>query len=159
MPGLSLDLDLARRLAERLIPVRVCVGEIVERFDLALGSDAADDLTTGRHLALRLSGAIDTLIRVRGRDHAVGERLCLAEKLVRDLESLLARRQVDASGADLSDTVIKHLDAVDGTIWTAQTIWPPAIADQVRAGSLETQPGVYQVQLGSQPDHSAAAQA
>jgi hypothetical protein len=46
--------------------------------------------------------------------------------------------------ADLSAVAIEDLVALDGVIWTAQTIWPPSTVDQIRARSREIRPGTYQ---------------
>jgi len=67
-----------------------------------------------------------------------------AVNLIHDLDAQL----VDASGADLSALDIKHLDALDGIIWTDQTTWPSHIADQIGARSEQIRPGVYQIHFG-----------
>ena len=76
------------------------------------------------------------------------------QALVQDPAPILVTGQVDASGADLSEVRIEQLDALSGTIWTDQTIWPPDIEDQVLTHSEEIRPGVYQVRCGNEPDHS-----
>jgi hypothetical protein len=88
------------------------------------------------------------MISMRMRARALLRALALAHVLDRDLDA----QQVDASGADLSGMEITHLDALNGIVWTHQTVWPPRIADQVQAHSQEIRPGVYQVRLGDRPD-------
>ena len=72
------------------------------------------------------------------------------------LARVLEERQVDVSGADLSEMDINPA-LLNGAIWTHQTSWPPGVASPVRAHSTEIRPGVYQVRLGSTPDRDFLA--
>jgi len=129
------DFDRARALDRALDSVRVRA--------LALGRARALDRRRDRALDRALDSALDS-----GRGPALAH--ALAQELARSIDA----HQVDASGADLSEVRIEQLDALSGTIWTDQTIWPPDIEDQVRTHSEEIRPGVYQVRCGNEPDHS-----
>jgi hypothetical protein len=134
----ALDLACQRALHGLLVLARASDLARVHASDLARELGRATVLTRGlcRELDLSLTAA-RTLTRILTR----------ASVLARILVRLLNRDQVDASGADLSDVEIDHVDALNGIIWTPQTTWPLSIADQVLAYSEEIRPGVYQVQL------------
>lgn len=68
--------------------------------------------------------------------------------------SIRDTQQMDAAGADLSDLEIRRVDALNGIIWNDQTTWPPGIVYQIRAQSVEIQPGVYQVRIMKTPHGS-----
>ncbi len=130
--------DLARNLASELDSAL----DHVLAYDLARDHDIARDFAHARALAQDLTHDIGFVL---------SSALSLAVELARDLDA----QQVDASGADLSTLEIKHLDALDRTIWTRQTTWPPSIADQVEARSEEIRPGVYQIHFGNTSDRHA----
>jgi hypothetical protein len=69
----------------------------------------------------------------------------------RTLADLIGAQPIDASGADLSNVKIAHLEILRGVVWTRETVWPTGIANWVRHGSREIGPGVYQVHLGNSP--------
>ena len=100
----------------------------------------------GRELALALDHAPD--LELGRLISTLGRAPDLARELARDLDA----QQVDASGADLSDLEIRHLDVLDRIIWTRQTTWPSRVADQVEARSVEIRPGVYQIHFGNTSD-------
>jgi hypothetical protein len=151
-------------------------GDLASARDLA--SDLASDFDRARHLALNIDGArardlASDLNHARARaldlasdlasvrdlastlDLDLARDLAHASTLAHDLARNLQTQQVDASGADLSDLEIGHMDALNGIIWTPQTTWPSNIAEQVRAQSEEIKPGVYQIRAGKTPDHSS----
>ena len=152
----DLDHKLAHTLARDVDLARDRVhghGHVIDR-DLAFARDSAYALDR-------------TLIFIRdrnlGRSRALALAHDLAVDLVRNIKRILDResgradtlarelsaQEVDASGADLSGMAIEDLDVLEGVIWTRQTVWPPDIADHVRACSRLIRPGVYQVGQGN----------
>ena len=174
---LAHDLGLAGDLAAALDRARALDNALdrARALDNALDSAVAHVLASDKALASALASASDS-----GRDSARGRALALASALAsdidlaRDLAGYLARdlmetvepvadgahnlartlhaRQIDASGADLSELVVEHVELLNGVIWTSQTIWPQGIAGQVSAQSEEIRPGVYLVRTGRTPD-------
>jgi hypothetical protein len=124
---------------------------------VGLAGDLARDLALARGLGRTrdLADAQD-LARGRARDRATDLARSLQEAVGR-AEELAGRShegEVDASGADLSALDLTDISVLVGVVWTAETAWPPGIADQVRARSREIRPGVYRVCGGSERDPS-----
>ncbi|GAA1264249.1 hypothetical protein GCM10009677_15090 [Sphaerisporangium rubeum] len=65
--------------------------------------------------------------------------------VVRDLIQDVAAIEVDASGLDLHHLDLHEVEVVAGVLWTADTVWPPGITDQVRERSREVAPGTFRV--------------
>jgi hypothetical protein len=157
------DLVRARDLARDL--TRASAGdrtfEAGHAIDLDRTVDLADDLA--RDLALargpsltRDLAAARNLARGRARDRAYALARGLQEA-VGWAEELVGRShegEIDASGANLSALDLTDISVLVGVVWTAETAWPPGIADQVRARSREIRPGVYRVCGGSERDPS-----
>ena len=157
------DLRRARDLARDL--TRASAGdralETGHAIDLDRTVDLADDLARDLALARGLSRTRDLaeardLARGRARDRATDLARGLQEAVGRaeELAGRFHAGEVDASGADLSALDLTDISVLVGVVWTAETAWPPGIADQVRARSREIRPGVYRVCGGSERDPS-----
>lgn len=72
-----------------------------------------------------------------------------ASDCVGELARTLSHVQVDASGVDLTGIGLRDLDVLNHVTWTSQTVWPPCIAGEVKANSVEIKAGVYEVRLGT----------
>jgi hypothetical protein len=70
----------------------------------------------------------------------------LARAISRDLEGI---RYLNASGVELSDVGLSDVPVPVGTIRTDETVWPDAIAGEIRARSRQIQPGAYRVDIVS----------
>lgn len=114
---LSLGLDLRSGFAwEELPNSHLYQARILDNLSscLDLNRYVAEDL--GHVASILVSSALDR-----------------ARVLAQHLDS----HELDASGEDLSQIEIRHLDAVDGVTWTRETIWPLAIASYVEDHSCE----------------------
>jgi hypothetical protein len=85
---------------------------------------------------------------------ALDRAKALARALALALAPTLDQVPVDASGADLTDADVEHLDVLNGIIWNDQTIWSPRIFHQVQARSRTIRPGTYQVTSGNEIEDS-----
>jgi hypothetical protein len=155
--ALAVALDLALEVwadlnwARSSIRARDIARDLDHRRSFALDLASTLDSDLARELARALdrafARALGRGVFVRPLDDAVRRALDLAHELASTLDA----QHLDASDTDLSDMEIRHLDALDGVLWTNQTTWPPSIANQVRVHSQEIRPGVYQVRLGNTP--------
>ncbi len=146
-------LDDAHGLAHNLAHNRTRDLDRERARDLACALDST--LDSDRALAfIRASALASALASGRDTVLTLASTLDAARDLALDLANRICTQQIDASGADLSEVRIEQLDALSGTIWTDQTIWPPDIEDQVRAASEKIRPGVYQVRGGNELDRS-----
>jgi hypothetical protein len=152
-------LNLARASTRDLLRTRALDLDRAHSLDRALNLAGALALDLDRDLALALARALDldrtlnsalNLDITRASTFVSGlvRWLDRAVSLARDAALGLRAEQVDASGADLSDVEVGDIEALDGVVWTRQTIWPPGIARQVEAHSEEIGDGVYRVRLG-----------
>ena len=168
------DVEFAgtRALTRDLARTRTLARVLALALDRALTLDRAADLDRAHAHARDLNrdlNRVANLVRARAlsddlepafdrdRAHALDRDLDRALADACNLKRAIGGQQVDASGADLSDVTIGHLDDLEGVIWTSQTTWPPGIEAQVRASSRQILPGVYQVGRGNDPDRSALA--
>jgi len=153
--GLSNLLERARDHARELDIELACIRTrglgVIDVLNDAFGNASDLDLyiKVAHHSALLLKGRrldpdLPYEASVSNVRRSLDRARTRAVNLIHDLDAQL----VDASGADLSALNIKHLDALDGIIWTDQTTWPSRIADQIGARSEEIRPGVYQIHFG-----------
>jgi hypothetical protein len=133
--GHAIDLDRTVDLAD----------DLARDLALARGPGLTRDLAAARNLA-RGSARDRAYALARGLQEAVG----WAEELVGRSHA----GEIDASGANLSALDLTDISVLVGVVWTAETAWPPGIADQVRARSREIRPRVYRVCGGSERDPS-----
>jgi hypothetical protein len=160
--GLGDKQDRARAIAEELASIASLTDDLGRAGDSARA--LADDLgragDSARALADDLGRAGDSaraLTEDLGRARAVDRARVFAHNLnrtfvdARTLADLIGAQPIDASGADLSNVKIAHLEILRGVVWTRETVWPTGIANWVRHGSREIGPGVYQVHLGNSP--------
>jgi hypothetical protein len=148
--------DLSRD-PERALPDASAIGAALGRArdllaDLGPDFDLGLDLDHGIRLAERLTGVLARSASFNAGQAgdlsaALQSDLLAARHTAGDLVLRLARLPADASGADLSRLEIHGLGALHGVTWTHGTTWPPAIATQVRAHSVEVQPGVYTIRV------------
>ncbi|WP_031171827.1 hypothetical protein [Streptosporangium roseum] len=140
---LALALDRARNLAHDDAIVRTFT--LVRDLDLDLELGPIRDLV--RDLIRELDHDLDidrVRVRVRNLD------LTFALDLARTLNRFVDVFPLDVSGTDLSHLNLTNLSRLSGVVWSDSTTWPLDIAEQVRAGSREVGPGVYQVQDGNE---------
>ncbi|MEO3814403.1 hypothetical protein ABGB17_35860 [Sphaerisporangium sp. B11E5] len=69
----------------------------------------------------------------------------LIRDVIRDLVHDMETIDVDASGLDLHHLDLQEVEVLAGVLWTVDTVWPPGIAEQVRARSKEVVPGTFRV--------------
>jgi hypothetical protein len=146
--GLGDKQDRARAIAEELASIASLTDDLGRAGDSARA--LADDLG-------RAGDSARALTEDLGRARAVDRARVFAHNLnrtfvdARTLADLIGAQPIDASGADLSNVKIAHLEILRGVVWTRETVWPTGIANWVRHGSREIGPGVYQVHLGNSP--------
>lgn len=101
--------------------------------DLDLGITLVRNLTQARNLASEIAFALST-----AKSQGTAELANLLSCIINELP-------IDACGADLSKLDIRESAVLVGVVWTAETIWPPHMTDQIRSCSREIRPGVYEV--------------
>jgi len=110
---------------------------------LARDCDLARDLA---HALDRIQDFALVLGDARVRDLA--EAVALARSL--DLAEVLAQLYTilnDFTGADLRDAELGGVP-IEGLRWSLTTQWPPDWAEQIRRGSVEIFPGIFEVRIG-----------
>lgn len=151
----------------QVIQMCILARDLLETIDVAVGS-AYRDCRPARQLAFRLYLGLSRILR--RRQHGQGlrtdlGRACelarvfidsldrdpapgLSRALALDIAGLLRAQQADVSAADLSGVEVRHMDVLDGVVWTRETTWPPGIVDQVEEHSDEIGFGVYRLRVG-----------
>lgn len=181
VPVRDLTRDLDHKLTRAHDLAHELTRSIAHTHELTRDIDLGRDLTRVRKIGVEVESAHglahELTLHIFSRDH-IGARIWawLIANMDRESTSILAREllrirdlahefardldhaDVDASGADLSHLEIDDLDVLTGLIWTARTIWPPGLADQIRLWSQEINPGIYQVRRGTVPNRMSNAE-
>jgi len=125
----------------------------------SLRRDLMTDFISTRDAAVRLAAGLEEVLDSkpdRGRaslrivNNLVGD---LAGELNRELRNWLDALPLDVSGADLSRLDLSDSRALAGTVWSDETVWPPALAVYVRVHSEAIGDDRYRVQEVRVPSH------
>jgi hypothetical protein len=143
---LDLALSLASQLADALGRERGRAVEITRRPGVAFS-----DLDLDRRGALELINDLAHIL-ARGPTHIPFSMP--GRDLAGNLADTLNRVPVDASGVDLTGIGLRDLDVLNRVTWTRKTTWPPVIAGDVTANSVEIKAGVYEIRFGMAHDPS-----
>lgn len=117
-----------------------------------LRRDLMTDFVSTRDTAVRLAAGLEDVLdskpdRFRASLRIVNNLVSdLAGELNRQLKNWLDAIPLDVSGADLSRLDLSDFQALAGTVWSEETVWPPALAVYVRVHSEPIGDGVYRIQ-------------